>query len=72
MVHQLNVTQITQMDTPVVHLQDGADLHLLIVHVVVALITVKVFFVLFLTEEAYSHSWLHTSKLGQTPLCKHG
>ena len=56
MVHQLNVTQITQMDTPVVHLQDGADLHLLIVHVVVALITVKVFFVLFLTEEAYSHS----------------
>ena len=26
------------------------------------------FFVLFLTKEAYSHGWLQTGKLGQTPM----
>ena len=39
MVHQLNVIQITKMDILVVLLVVGVDLHLLIVHVVVALIT---------------------------------
>ena len=43
-VHQVNVIQFTQVDGPVVHQMDGADVHLTIVHVVVALITVKVNF----------------------------
>ena len=41
-VHQVNVIQFTQVDGPVVHQMDGADVHLTIVHVVVALITTLV------------------------------
>ena len=42
MVHQLNVIQIIKMDTPVVLLMDGVEIHRVIVHVAIALITVKV------------------------------
>ena len=44
MVHQLNVTQIIKMDTPAVLFMDGVEIQWLIVHVMVALITVKVNF----------------------------
>ena len=44
MVHQLNVIQIIKMDTPAVLFMDGVEIQLVIVHVTVALITVKVNF----------------------------
>ena len=44
MVHQLNVILIMKMDTPAVLLLDGVEIHRLIVHVAIALITVKVNF----------------------------
>ena len=44
MVHQLNVIQIIKMDTPAVLFMDGVEIQWLIVHVMVALITVKVNF----------------------------
>ena len=44
MVHQLNVIQIIKMDTPAVLLMDGVEIHQVIVHVAIALITVKVNF----------------------------
>ena len=44
MVHQLNVIQIIKMETPVVLLMGGVEIHRVIVHVAIALITVKVNF----------------------------
>ena len=57
MVHQLNVILIMKMDTPAVLLLDGVEIHRLIVHVAIALITVKVNFekTLFFEKKLHSH-----------------
>ena len=58
MVHQLNVIQIIKMDTPAVLLMDGVEIHRVIVHVAIALITVKVNF-------EKNLSWSHYREVAQ-------